>query len=143
MDEQDIQQEILNAKAQLEVGWMFLKYEKFYCLEFLQLSDVQSSTSTNPLSNFRYNLIPDLDLNGFDKYSVEPSNIHSECEEILKCSLQDKDFEMFEQVLWMIKDEKNQYTRKALIMKYISLCLWLISIDFLDFISTFFYKVVQ
>jgi hypothetical protein len=32
------------------------------------------------------------------------------------------DFEMFEQVLWFIKDEDDQYTRKALIIKYILVC---------------------
>jgi len=63
-----------------------------------------------------------LQCNGFDRYSTESSNIHRECEEILKYSLDDHDYEMFEQVLWLIKDVKDQYTRKALIMKYISLC---------------------
>lgn len=96
--------------------------EKQSSFRILQSSDLNSSITTNPLSHFRYRLVPSLDLNDFDNYSIESSNIHPECEEILKCSLVDKDFDMFEQVLWLIKDEKNQYTRKALIMKYISLC---------------------
>ncbi len=29
---------------------------------------------------------------------------------------------MFEQVLWFIKDQDDQYTRRALITKYIRVC---------------------
>jgi hypothetical protein len=32
------------------------------------------------------------------------------------------DFEMFKEVLWLIKDEDDQYTRRALITKYIRVC---------------------
>ena len=42
-------------------------------------------------------------------YSLISNSLHS-------------DFEMFEQVLWLIKDENDQYTRRALIGKYIRVC---------------------
>lgn len=108
----------------------------------LQSSDVHSSASTNPLSHFRFRLIPNLQSNGFDQYTLDSSDIHSECEEILKCSIMQHDFEMFEETLWLITDEKDQYTRKALIMKYIRLCSWRM-LRRCPSIESFSFKVVR
>ncbi|CAF3798980.1 unnamed protein product [Rotaria sordida] len=88
----------------------------------INIPDTHLSSSTNPLSHFRYRIVPNLELNGFDKSSSISSYIHPECDEIINCALTTNDFEMLEQVLWFIKDESDQYTRRALIIKYIRVC---------------------
>ncbi|CAF3333083.1 unnamed protein product [Rotaria socialis] len=103
MDEEQVTKDILDAKVQLEVP------------------DTYAVSLTNPLSYFRFRIVPNLELNGFDR-SLGSLQIHPECDHFIECALSTNDFEMFEQILWLIKDENNLYTRRALIKKYIRVC---------------------
>ncbi|CAF4078724.1 unnamed protein product, partial [Rotaria magnacalcarata] len=49
MDEEQVTKDILDAKAQLEVP------------------DTYATSLTNPLSYFRFRIVPNLELNGFDR----------------------------------------------------------------------------
>ncbi|CAF1057703.1 unnamed protein product [Adineta steineri] len=102
--EEQVRQEILDARAQL------------------QTQDSQSSVEANPLSHFRCRIVPNLNFNGFDKPISNTSNISHEWDHIIKCVLTTNDFEMFKEALWFIKNEDNLYSRRALIIEYIRVC---------------------
>ncbi|UJR36781.1 hypothetical protein I4U23_029494 [Adineta vaga] len=105
--EEQVRQDILEAKAQFEN------------------QDAQSSTSTNPLSHFRFRIIPNLEFNEFDKSFSKSSNISPEWDHIMNCTLTTKDFEMLKQSLWFIRDENDLYIRRALTTEYIRVCCYL------------------
>ena len=71
-------------KFDLRSNWFFVK--DFHSFS-LQTADSHSTASANPLSYFRSRIIPNLQLNGFEKFSFHTSQIDNECEEILKHAL--------------------------------------------------------
>ncbi|CAF0873185.1 unnamed protein product [Adineta ricciae] len=104
--EEQIRQDILEAKAQFEN------------------QDTQTSSSTNPLSHFRFRVVLDLKCNEFDKSLPTTSNISSEWDHIVNYALTNKNFEMLKQSLWFIRDQDDMCIRRALITEYIRVCCY-------------------
>lgn len=107
MDEEQVRQEIRDAKAQLENS------------KSCSSSTSSSTTTSNPLSHFRTRIVPNLELNAFDKPLPFLITIKTECEQMIDLAVKTKDFDMFKEILWLIRDENHRETRRSMIKTYV------------------------